>query len=77
MNLEKLLLQPSIKGRVILGFDTGYAHGCKLATLDETGKLLQVDRLYPHASLNRKKEAERILVDRIQQFKIKIIAIGN
>lgn len=77
MNLEKLLLQPPLKGRVILGFDPGYAHGCKLATLDETGKLLQVDKIYPHAPLNRKKEAERILVDRIQQFKIKIIAIGN
>ena len=77
MNLEKLLLQAPLKGRTILGFDPGYAHGCKLATLDKTGKLLQVDKIYPHAPQNKKKEAEKTLVQLINKFKIEIIAIGN
>lgn len=77
MNLEKLLMQPPLKGRTILGFDPGYAHGCKLATLDATGKLLQVDKIYPHAPQNKKQEAQRILVNLIKKFKIEIIAIGN
>ena len=77
LNLEKLLLQPPLKGRTILGFDPGYAHGCKLATLDKTGKLLQVDKVYPHAPQNKKREAERILVSLIHKFNIQIIAIGN
>ncbi|MDD7281432.1 Tex family protein [Floccifex sp.] len=77
MNLEKLLMQPPLKGRTILGFDPGYAHGCKLATLDATGKLLQVDKIYPHAPQNKKQEAQRILVNLIKKFTIEIIAIGN
>lgn len=77
MNLEKLLLQAPLKGRTILGFDPGYAHGCKLATLDKTGKLLQVDKIYPHAPQNKKREAERTLVNLIRKFGIEIIAIGN
>ncbi len=77
MNLEKLLMQAPLKGRTILGFDPGYAHGCKLATLDKTGKLLQVDKIYPHAPQNKKREAKRALVDLIHKYKIEIIAIGN
>lgn len=77
MNLEKLLMQPPLKGRTILGFDPGYAHGCKLAVLDSTGKLLKVDKIYPHAPQNKKQEAKRILLHLIQTYQIQIIAIGN
>ena len=46
-NLEQLLSQPALKGRVVLGFDPGYYNGCKLAVIDATGKLLQADKIYP------------------------------
>ena len=47
LNLEKLLSQPPLKGRVVLGFDPGFYNGCKLAVLDETGKMLTVDKIFP------------------------------
>ena len=51
MNLEKLLLQPPLKGRVVMGFDPAFRTGCKLAILDETGKMLCIDKIYPHGKI--------------------------
>ena len=47
-NLRKLLLQPPFKGKVVLGVDPAYRTGCKLAVVDETGKMLDIDVIYPH-----------------------------
>ncbi|MCR5229869.1 MAG: RNA-binding transcriptional accessory protein [Solobacterium sp.] len=80
MNLEKLLLQPPLKGRIVLGFDPGYRNGCKLAVLDETGKMLTVDKVFPF----RGKEdpemieaAKRKLLALIKKYNVQTIAIGN
>ena len=78
MNLEKLLSQPPLKGRIVLGFDPGYANGCKLAVLDDTGKMLTVDKVYP---FDRKGEileaASKKVLMLIKKYGVQIVAIGN
>ena len=76
-NLEKLLLQPPLTGRTVLGFDPAYRTGCKLAVLDRTGKVLKIDKIFPHQPVNKKAEAEKTLLKLISDYKIEIIAIGN
>ncbi len=78
MNLEKLLLQAPLKGRVVLGFDPGYVNGCKLAVIDETGKMLEVAKVVPFG--NRKPDmpgAKKKLLELIQKYNVRIVAIGN
>ena len=77
MNLEKLLLQPPLKGKMVLGFDPAYRTGCKLAVLDPTGKCLHIDKIFPTPPLNKTIEAEKILLGLIHKYNIQIIAIGN
>ena len=77
LNVEKLLSQAPLKGRVVLGFDPGYYNGCKLAVLDETGKLLAVDKIYPFRDKNKQDNSSQILLDLINKYDVKIIAIGN
>ena len=77
MNLEKLLLQPPLKGRVVLGFDPAFRTGCKLAVLDSTGKLLHIDKIFPHEPVNKVAEAKKKLLELIKEYKVQIIAIGN
>ncbi|MCR4951994.1 MAG: RNA-binding transcriptional accessory protein [Solobacterium sp.] len=76
-NLEKLLLQPPLKGRIVLGFDPGYRNGCKLAVIDETGKMLTVEKIYPFMGKGNQAEAKKKLVELIRKYKVQIIAIGN
>ncbi len=76
-NLEKLLLQPPLTGRNVLGFDPAYRTGCKLAVLDRTGKVLKIDKIFPHPPVSKKAEAEKIMLKLISDYKIEIIAIGN
>jgi len=76
-NLRSLLLQPPVRGRVVLGIDPAYRTGCKLAVVDETGKLLATDVCYPTPPHNRTDEAERIVGGLIDRFGITLIAIGN
>ncbi len=78
MNLEKLLSQPPLKGRVVLGFDPGYYNGCKLAVLNETGKLLTVEKIFPFSKKGGDLEqTKKQILNLINKYKIKIIAIGN
>lgn len=76
-NLEKLLLQPPLTSRIIMGFDPAFRTGCKLAILDETGKLIHIDKIYPHAPHNKVKESEKIFSDLCNKYQVKIVAIGN
>lgn len=76
-NLQQLLLQQPIKNKVILGFDPGYAHGCKLAVVKENNELLTTTIIYPHPPQNKTEQAELVLVDLISKYHIDIIAIGN
>ena len=80
MNLEKLLLQAPLKGRIVLGFDPGFANGCKLAVIDETGKMLTVDKIFPfRGDPNEKKstQSKQKLLSLIEKYHVQIIAIGN
>lgn len=77
MNLEKLLLQAPIKNKRILGFDPAFRTGCKLAVIDESGKMLRVDVIYPHQPNAKIKEAKTKLVKLIKDYNVSIIAIGN
>lgn len=76
-NLEQLLLQPPMKGKMVLGFDPAYRTGCKLAVIDQTGKMLDIQVIYPHAPQNKVEEARRIVLDLVQNYQIDIVAIGN
>ena len=77
LNLEKLLSQAPLKGRVVLGFDPGYYNGCKLAVLDETGKMLTVDKVFPFRKESEIDKSKEKLLSMIKKYDVKIIAIGN
>ncbi|OLN32523.1 Tex family protein [Desulfosporosinus metallidurans] len=76
-NLRQLLLQPPVRGKMVLGLDPGFRTGCKWAVVDETGKLLKVGVIYPHTGKNKREEAKDILRKAIAEFDANIIAIGN
>ena len=76
-NLEKLLLQPPMKEKMVLGLDPAYRTGCKLAVVDYTGKKLAIKVIYPHEPHNKYNEAKEIVLDLINKYNIDIIAIGN
>lgn len=80
MNLEKLLLQAPLKGRVVLGFDPGFANGCKLAVIDETGKMLTTAKIYPFRGKQSPEaiaRAKETVLKLIRNYHVQIIAIGN
>ncbi|MEG2564360.1 MAG: Tex family protein [Bacilli bacterium] len=76
-NVEKLLLTPPIKDRVVLGYDPAFRTGCKLAVLDVTGKPLEIAVIYPTAPHNKVDESKKVVLNLIDKYKIDIIAIGN
>src|SRR5699024_7307172 len=76
-NLRNLLLQPPLKGRVILSVDPAFRTGCKLAVVDETGKMLEISVVYPTAPRNDVKGAEKIVMSFMKKYPIELIAIGN
>ncbi len=76
-NLEKLLMQPPIKEKVILGFDPAYRTGCKLAVLDSTGKPLKITVIYPHEPKCEYEKSKEIVLKLIDEYNIDVIAIGN
>ncbi|MGG3926489.1 Tex family protein [Metabacillus fastidiosus] len=76
-NLRNLLLQPPLKGRMVLGVDPAYRTGCKLAVVNETGKMLYVGVIYPHPPVKKTEEAKQKIINVIKENGIEIIAIGN
>ena len=76
-NLEKLLLTPPMKDKIVLGFDPAYRTGCKLAVIDATSKILNISKIYPHEPHNKWDESKKIIKDLINKFNVDIIAIGN
>ena len=77
LNLEKLLMQPPMKDKMVLGFDPAYRTGCKLAVVDNTGKMIDIKVIYPHEPKNEKEKSKKVLLDLIDKYNIDIIAIGN
>ena len=76
-NLKSLLLQPPLKGKVVLGLDPAFRTGCKLAVVDESGKLLEISVIYPHQPQMEKEKSKRTILDLLKKYPITIIAIGN
>ncbi|MFC0165906.1 Tex family protein [Bacillus capparidis] len=76
-NLRKLLLQPPMKGKVVLGVDPAFRTGCKLSVVDETGKVLLIDVIYPHPPVNKKEQALEKVKKILEQFQVEVVAIGN
>lgn len=76
-NLKNLLLQPPLKGRVVLGVDPAFRTGCKLAVIDETGKLLEKNVIYPTAPRHDIKGAGKVVEALLNKYDVELIAIGN
>ncbi|MFJ8248169.1 Tex family protein [Peribacillus asahii] len=76
-NLRNLLLQPPLKGKVVLAVDPAYRTGCKLAVIDETGKVLEISVIYPHPPVSKQSEAREKTIAILQRFAVEIVAIGN
>ncbi|MED4586316.1 Tex family protein [Brevibacillus choshinensis] len=76
-NLRNLLLQPPVKGKVVLGVDPAFRTGCKLAVVDETGKLLEVAVVYPTPPVNKVAEAAAKVKQLITTYQVTVVAIGN
>lgn len=76
-NLKNLLLQPPVKGKVVMGIDPAYRTGCKVAVVDETGKVLDTAIIYPTPPQNKVEEAKKIIKYLIDKHKVDLISIGN
>ena len=76
-NLSHLLMQSPLKGKTVLGFDPGYAHGCKLAVVDKTGKVVDTAVIYPVKPREETEKSKAIIKRLITRHKVDVIAIGN
>ncbi len=76
-NLEQLLMQPPIAGRVVLGWDPAFRTGCKLAVVDETGKVLDTTVIYPTAPQNKVEASKETLKKLIRKYHVSLISVGN
>ncbi len=76
-NLEQLLMQPPIAGKVVLGWDPAFRTGCKLAVVDSTGKVLDTKVIYPTAPQNKVEEAKAELKRLIKKYNVSLISVGN
>ena len=76
-NLTQLLMHPPVAGRVVLGWDPAFRTGCKLAVVDETGKVLDTTVIYPTAPQNKVEAAKKVLKELIKKYNISLISLGN
>ena len=76
-NLTQLLMQPPVAGRVVLGWDPAFRTGCKLAVVDETGKVLDTKVIFPTAPQNKVAESKKVLKELIKKYNISLISLGN
>lgn len=76
-NLKDLLLQPPIRGKVVMGIDPAYRTGCKVAVVNRSGDVLSTTTIYPHEPQNRMSEAKKVVVRLVQEFEVEVISIGN
>ncbi len=77
VNAKNLLMQPPIKDVIVMGFDPAYRTGCKIAIIDDTGKLLDYTTIYPTQPQNDIEGATKSLIELIEKYKVNIIALGN
>ena len=76
-NLKQLLMQPPITGKTVLGWDPAFRTGCKLAVVDETGKVLHTTVIFPTAPQNKVEESKKIVLDIIKKYNVSLISLGN
>ncbi|RSL29154.1 RNA-binding transcriptional accessory protein [Salibacterium salarium] len=76
-NLKNLLLQPPVKGKVVLGMDPAYRTGCKLAVINETGKMMDIDVIYPVPPKSEVEKSKKKVKELIQKYAIEVIVVGN
>ena len=76
-NLKQLLMQPPIAGRTVLGWDPAFRTGCKLAVVDETGKVLYTTVIFPTAPQNKVEESKKTVLDIINKYNVSLISLGN
>lgn len=77
LNLHALLLQPPLKGKTVLALDPAYRTGCKIAVVDDTGKLLETTVVYPTPPQNKQEQAASVLKELIERYSVQAIAVGN
>ncbi|MCI9565932.1 MAG: RNA-binding transcriptional accessory protein [Eubacterium sp.] len=76
-NLKQLLMQPPIAGRTVLGWDPAFRTGCKLAVVDETGKVLYTTVIFPTAPQNKVEESKKTVLEIIAKYNVSLISLGN
>ena len=76
-NLKQLLMQPPVAGQTVLGWDPAFRTGCKLAVVDETGKVLDTKVIFPTAPQNKVEESKKILKEMIKKYHVSLISVGN
>ena len=76
-NLSQLLMAPPIAGHTVLGWDPGYAHGCKIAVVDATGKVLDTAIVYPTPPRNKVEETKKVILGMIKKYHVTLISLGN
>lgn len=76
-NLHQLLMQPPITGHVVLGWDPGFRTGCKIAVVDETGKVLETTVVYPTEPQNKIAETKKTILKLIDKYNVTLISLGN
>ncbi|ACB84205.1 Tex family protein [Natranaerobius thermophilus] len=76
-NLERLLMQPPIKGKNVMGIDPAYKSGCKIAVVDYKGDMQEVDVIYPTPPFNKTEQAAKKVISLLNKYQVEIIAIGN
>ena len=77
VNLKPLLMQPPVKDKVTMGFDPAYRTGCKIAVVDETGKVLDKTVVFPTPPQKKEEEAKKVLIGLINKYNVDVISIGN
>jgi len=77
MNLRQLLLQPPVRGRRVMGIDPGFRTGCKVAVVDEIGRVMATETIYPHPPINKTAEARQTVAGLISDYQVELVAIGN
>lgn len=77
VNLRQLLLQPPVRGKRVMGIDPGFRTGCKVAVVDEIGRIMATETIYPHPPVNKTREAKQVVADLVSDYQVELVAIGN
>lgn len=77
INVKQLLLTPPVRGKIVLGIDPGFSHGCKLAVVSEQGNVLETAVIYPHKKMGGPEKSMKILTNLVRKYNSTVVALGN